>query len=282
MQQLQLQCTCHAALRSSPSSITTPATQCRWRRSHRQQQRYGHAVTVNHARTYASVSRASKAPPSGPTALYRQRVKQGTLREDPHQLPIVADLQRVYDELLSYEPPAVPEPLVDVGPSSSATAGFFGRIFGRLSSAATAPAIPDIPPNVPKGLYLFGDVGCGKSMLMDLLYEALPNTLGKRRVHFHAVSSTALPRYAGHSVELIHFTCAAVHDRRAQTIAQYSIRQQGGRKRRRYRTRSPRARKRRSNTVFRRVPGDRHCRRLVRFTGDSTQIPAETSRYQQL
>ena len=115
--------------------------------------------------------------------MYRQRVKEGTLREDPHQIPIVADLQRVYDELLSYEPPPVPPPLQDVEPGTST--GFFARLFGKAGSTA---ALPDIPSNVPKGLYLFGDVGCGKSMLMDLLYETLPNALGKRRVHFHAVS----------------------------------------------------------------------------------------------
>lgn len=35
-----------------------------------------------------------------------------------------------------------------------------------------------------KGLYIYGDVGRGKTMLMDLFFEALP-TLGKRRAHFH-------------------------------------------------------------------------------------------------
>ncbi|RIA97346.1 AFG1-like ATPase-domain-containing protein, partial [Glomus cerebriforme] len=39
--------------------------------------------------------------------------------------------------------------------------------------------------NSPKGLYLYGDVGSGKTMLMDLFYDTLP-TKRKRRVHFHA------------------------------------------------------------------------------------------------
>lgn len=40
-------------------------------------------------------------------------------------------------------------------------------------------------PNPPKGIYIFGEVGRGKSMIMDLFYQTMPN-IPKRRVHFHA------------------------------------------------------------------------------------------------
>ncbi|MFG1402742.1 cell division protein ZapE [Xanthobacter sediminis] len=41
------------------------------------------------------------------------------------------------------------------------------------------------PVSAPKGLYIYGEVGRGKSMLMDLFFEALPPR-DKRRAHFHA------------------------------------------------------------------------------------------------
>jgi protein AFG1 len=58
----------------------------------------------------------------------------------------------------------------------------FSRLFGREESLPIASTI-----DVPKGLYLYGDVGTGKTMLMDLFYHTLPpNISRKRRVHFHA------------------------------------------------------------------------------------------------
>lgn len=40
------------------------------------------------------------------------------------------------------------------------------------------------PERIP-GLYLWGSVGRGKTWLMDLFYECLPDDVPKRRVHFH-------------------------------------------------------------------------------------------------
>jgi predicted ATPase len=36
-----------------------------------------------------------------------------------------------------------------------------------------------------KGLYLYGGVGTGKTMLMDLFYDQLPSNWKKKRIHFH-------------------------------------------------------------------------------------------------
>jgi protein AFG1 len=65
-----------------------------------------------------------------------------------------------------------------------ASKGFLSWLpFGTKSNTQE---IPPISPDIPKGLYLYGDVGTGKSMLMDLFYDTLPsNITAKRRIHFH-------------------------------------------------------------------------------------------------
>ncbi|KAJ2820739.1 ATPase, partial [Coemansia furcata] len=40
-------------------------------------------------------------------------------------------------------------------------------------------------PDAPRGLYIYGDVGTGKTTTMDLFYDTIP-TPHKRRIHFHA------------------------------------------------------------------------------------------------
>jgi protein AFG1 len=58
---------------------------------------------------------------------------------------------------------------------------FFGSLFGGHKHT-----IGEIPHDLPRGLYLYGDVGCGKTMMMDLFYDTLPATVKtKTRIHFH-------------------------------------------------------------------------------------------------
>lgn len=89
------------------------------------------------------------------SARYAELVAAGELRPDPEQRAAAQRLDHLQQALESPPP-----------------AGLVGRLLGRR-------------PPAPRGLYLWGGVGRGKSMLMDLFHDCLAIT-AKRRVHFHA------------------------------------------------------------------------------------------------
>ncbi|MDR3515974.1 MAG: cell division protein ZapE [Azospirillaceae bacterium] len=100
--------------------------------------------------------------PNGPLSLYRARCAAGALKPDDAQELAVEKLQSLHNALANYRPQTGAE-------------GWRAR-FGL----SRRPAEP-----VPAGLFIYGDVGRGKSMLMDLFFETAP-VAKRRRVHFHA------------------------------------------------------------------------------------------------
>lgn len=105
--------------------------------------------------------------PAGPLPAYRARVAVGLLKPDQAQALAAETLQDLWRRLRGYEPRVEP-------PESS---GFLGRFFRRK------PA-PEAVDAAPIGLYLVGEVGRGKSMLMDLFF-ACAEVERKKRIHFH-------------------------------------------------------------------------------------------------
>lgn len=89
------------------------------------------------------------------TTLLQKRIDSGELYRDEIQITAAGALDDLLARLQGYEPPT----------------GFLSRLFKRA-----AP---------PIGLYLWGGVGRGKSMLMDWFFEVAPIEM-KQRVHFHA------------------------------------------------------------------------------------------------
>lgn len=102
----------------------------------------------------------------GPLPAYRAKLGSGELLTDPAQALAAERLQTLWLRLRGYDP----------HPVTTDNPGFLRRMFGRKRD--------DIPDEYPHGLYLVGDVGRGKSMLMDLFF-ATADVPRKRRVHFH-------------------------------------------------------------------------------------------------
>ncbi|KAK5737236.1 ATPase [Elasticomyces elasticus] len=117
----------------------------------------------------------------GPLREYDRRVRAGKLRNDEHQRTLVQALQDLHDDLMKYTPDKVVQPTIEsLQPKKKS---FFGSIFGG-GGTETLKMTP--PEHLPKGLYMYGDVGSGKTMLMDLFYDTLPENIhSKTRIHFH-------------------------------------------------------------------------------------------------
>ncbi|KAK3045009.1 hypothetical protein LTS18_014794, partial [Coniosporium uncinatum] len=117
----------------------------------------------------------------GPIAEYDERVHAGRLRDDDHQRTIIGFLQDLHEMLAEYKPPKVVHPTIES--LQPAKRSLFSSLFGGKAQRKSTPQIPE---NMPRGVYMFGDVGSGKTMLMDLFYDTLPNNItSKTRIHFH-------------------------------------------------------------------------------------------------
>ena len=99
--------------------------------------------------------------PEGPLTHYRARLRADEIRPDPAQELAAEKLESLHRALAVYRP--------------QAGRGGWKERFGL----GRRPAEP------PQGLYIYGGVGRGKSMLMDLFFRTAP-VAAKRRVHFHA------------------------------------------------------------------------------------------------
>ncbi|KAI5463198.1 AFG1-like ATPase-domain-containing protein [Mariannaea sp. PMI_226] len=132
------------------------------------------------ATVVASKERASSV--GGPIQEYDRRVEEGKLRNDEHQRGIIQNFQNLHDELRYYKAPPVVHPSIEsLKPVKKSV---FTSLFG--GGGPKTPSIGDIPEELPRGLYLYGDVGSGKTMLMDLLHDTLPDAVqSKTRIHFH-------------------------------------------------------------------------------------------------
>ncbi|CAN9271595.1 unnamed protein product [Alternaria alternata] len=155
---------------------------------------------------------------TNPLVLYRSLIATQKIRPDPAQHRLALHLQKLYDRLIDYEPTVEYSKrlqqltrAVDAGQdaSSSSTDSHVNR-FGRRGVWTSLLAQKDqrdskaltrvltshdeaMQLQSPKGLMLHGEVGTGKSMLIDLFQDCLPNRK-KRRWHFNTFMLDTISR----------------------------------------------------------------------------------------
>ena len=127
--------------------------------------------------------------PDGPLSKYRELIAAGELNDDTAQRLALEKLQVLHVRLKDYDP----------WKGKRIGRGFLGW---RRKETKTG--------SQESGLYMFGGVGRGKSMIMDLFYEC-STVEKKRRVHFHAFMQEA------HA--LIHAARQAGDDDPVKTVA---------------------------------------------------------------
>jgi cell division protein ZapE len=114
------------------------------------------------------------ASPSSFRSHYQALVTSGVIEADPAQARAAEAFGALEDGLASYKP--------------SRKQGLLGRLFGDKNGP-------------PRGLYLHGEVGRGKTMLMDLFFQQSPVEY-KRRAHFHEFMADVHERIYGYRQQI--------------------------------------------------------------------------------
>ncbi len=99
-----------------------------------------------------------------PVDSYRLALQRGELAPDPAQAAFVGRLQDLHRRLVQ----RAEEPREGPG------------LLGRVRRLIARPP----PPQVPQGIYVWGGVGRGKTLLMDFFFDSLPFP-DRLRIHFH-------------------------------------------------------------------------------------------------
>lgn len=104
----------------------------------------------------------------GPLSVLKKKYESNELKHDDHQLKIAQELQRIYEQAHTYNPP-------DIIPTSSNE-----NVLTKWLPFMNQPNNKLDPSKRLQGLYIYGSVGGGKTMLMDMFFDCCENVRNNR------------------------------------------------------------------------------------------------------
>ena len=121
---------------------------------------------------------------TGPvTSAYKKHMEAGNIRLDDDQLQLATRLDRLHDALESTDARVLPSNELSVDFISDSNKSLLEKMYASGQFFLSQILFPP-----PRGLYIHGAVGVGKSFLMDVFYRVSKNATIRRkhrRVHFH-------------------------------------------------------------------------------------------------
>ena len=141
------------------------------------------ATKQHNSRTFSSTSIVSNG--STLTQIYNRLVHDEKLLFDPEQERVTKRFTRLQMTIDEYDHKLLIQQLKDLEEFEEAAQVKSETKEESADQISGKPAPPSITVKVPRGIYIYGDVGTGKSLLMDMFYASSP--VDKRRLHFHSL-----------------------------------------------------------------------------------------------
>ena len=95
--------------------------------------------------------------------VYKDLVKQGSVNEDVRQIELLKVLTNLYEKLKNYN---INDARAVIKNHLGTTSATGTAKTGSFDPKAISRQIKPHPTGLPKSLYIYGDVGCGKTFLM--------------------------------------------------------------------------------------------------------------------
>ena len=132
------------------------------------------------------ILRLSVASYSSPLSLYKAKINDGVINPDPKQLKVIDQLESLHHDLTRHHATVVSQNSSKLSKDHHSS---------EQNPPVSSPCVDTTEQKIcpPKGLYIHGDIGTGKTMLMEMLYDSLP-IQRKLKIHFHSFLLDVLSR----------------------------------------------------------------------------------------